>query len=177
MSINKCTILDDIIIKNIGIKLTNIKVKEGRRMSEFSEKIRNAIKNSKLTMPYLSEMSGLSVPNLYKICQGKRLPKEKEKIFALIKALQCPKSEEMSLIKNYQIELLGRDEYFCLEAIQELLPRIGRKNGVGMYYFGETVQPDVDVLNGKVDCSRYLQYALMEEVKKNYTTLSFHISC
>ena len=136
-------------------------------MSEFSEKIRVVIKNSKLTMPYLSEMSGLSVPNLYKICQGKRLPKEKEKIFALIKALQCPKSEELALIKSYQIELLGRDEYFCLEAIQELLPRIGRKSGVGMYYFGEAVQPDVDVISGKVDCSRYLQCALMEEVRKN----------
>lgn len=136
-------------------------------MSEFSEKIRFVIKNSKLTMPYLSEMSGLSVPNLYKICQGKRLPKEKEKIFALIKALQCPKSEEIALIKSYQIELLGRDEYFCLEAVQELLPRIGRKNGVGMYYFGETAQPEADVLSGKVDCSRYLQCALMEEVRKN----------
>ena len=136
-------------------------------MSEFSEKIRIAIKNSKLTMPYLSEMSGLSVPNLYKICQGKRLPKEKEKILALLKALQCPKSEELSLIKNYQIELFGRDEYYCLEAVQGLLPRIGRKNGVGMYYFGESVQPEVDVLSGKVDCSCYLQYVLMEEVKKN----------
>ena len=136
-------------------------------MSEFSEKIRIVIKNSKLTMPYLAEMSGLSVPNLYKICQGKRLPKEKDKILALIRALQCPKSEELALIKDYQIELLGRDVFFCLEAVQQLLPQIGRKNGAGMYYIGETVSPDVDVLCGRVDCCRYLQYSLMEEVKKN----------
>lgn len=136
-------------------------------MSEFSEKIRIAIKNSKLNMPYLSEMSGLSVPNLYKICQGKRLPKEKEKIFALIKALQCPKSEEISLMKNYQIEVFGRDEYFCLEAIQELLPCIGRKSSTGVYHLGETEYESEEVLNSRVDCSRYLQCALMDEVKKN----------
>lgn len=147
--------------------MTKYTKEEVRRMSEFSEKIRVAIKNSKLTMPYLSEMSGLSVPNLYKICQGKRLPKEKERIIALIKALQCPKSEENALIKKYQIEVLGREEYYCLESIQELLPRIGQKSSVGMYFVGESTHPDVDVLCGKVDCSRYLQQVLMEEVRKN----------
>ena len=136
-------------------------------MSEFSEKIKEVIKKSNLTMPYLSEMCGLSVPNLYKICQGKRLPKEKDKIIALIEALQCPKSEEISLIKKYQIELLGKNEYCCLETVRELLSKVGRKEHVGMYYYGKAMDPDINVLLGKTECIRYVQQMLMQETEEN----------
>lgn len=135
-------------------------------MSEFSEKMKEAIKKSRFTMPYLSEMSGLSVPNLYKICQGKRLPKEKEKMIALIQALQCPKSEELSLIQEYQIELFGKNEYYSLLAMRELFSQLGRTKKSSLFYSATDKCQDASVLYGKTECSAYLQQCFARELQK-----------
>lgn len=135
-------------------------------MSEFSEKMKDAIKKSRLTMPYLSEMCGLSVPNLYKICQGKRLPKEKDKMIALIQALQCPKSEELSLIQEYQIELFGKNEYYCLMTIHELFSRIGKIEKTGFFPSLDDPVYEPAVLHGKSECSSYLQQSLISEIQQ-----------
>lgn len=83
-------------------------------MSIFSEKLNAIIIRKRISLPELSQHSGLTTALISKIKTGKRLPDSEEKIFSLIQALHCTLEQERDLLNEYRIEKFGRDNYLCM---------------------------------------------------------------
>ena len=60
-----------------------------RRMSDFSEKLAHEIRNTNKPLRYLAEASGLQLDYISKMCRGKRIPQDEEKLKKLLDAMEC----------------------------------------------------------------------------------------
>ena len=58
-------------------------------MSDFSEKLAHEIRNTNKPLRYLAEASGLQLDYISKMCRGKRIPQDEEKLKKLLDAMEC----------------------------------------------------------------------------------------
>lgn len=92
-------------------------------MSEFSQRLKKYITNSKTNIYKISNQSGLDYTTLQKMLKGSRLC-GKEFLLELCRYLRINKVEEEELLELYNIEKVGKDRYYVRKEIYSLLSDI-----------------------------------------------------
>lgn len=93
-------------------------------MSLFSETLSYYIKKSRLTLLYLSSISGIDVSYISKIKKGERLPKNKEQLVPLVNGLRLSPSEKQALWDTYKISAIGEKKFRQYNSVKRLLSSI-----------------------------------------------------
>lgn len=90
-------------------------------MSFFSEKLREAVANSGMSIASISELSGISSAMLYKIQSGNRLPESLEKLNTLLDVLHCSLPAKRQIIKEYMVCRIGYHQYHSFGELKAML--------------------------------------------------------
>lgn len=94
-------------------------------MSKFSEKFKNAINRSKISLSQLSAVSGLDITYISKMKSGERICSDASKMKKLIDQLSLTPGEQYELLKLYKIARIGESNYrrYCL--VKEIIESLG----------------------------------------------------
>lgn len=90
-------------------------------MSFFSEKFREAVSLSAISVAEIAEECGISAALLYKIQSGTRLPDSVETLNRLLDAVHCSLPMRRQLIKEFMICRIGKHRYECLQEFKAML--------------------------------------------------------
>ena len=90
-------------------------------MSYFSDILSKHIKESGITIKYLSQISGFESSHITKFRNGSRKPNSEEKFKILVNALQLSPADQERLMNAYYIEHIGEEKYSQYMAVVELL--------------------------------------------------------
>lgn len=137
-------------------------------MSVFSDRLNKIIQEGNFTLPYLEKESGFSLALISKIKTGKRLPDSEEKMLRLIRALRCPIDVEDTLLKEYRIELMGRDKYMCMEECQRSLESLSQLSTV--LPINKNITYEIDTLSsiqGSFNVNMLTQYIIDTEANRD----------
>jgi len=89
-------------------------------MSRFSDYLQKCIKDQHLTLKEAAEYTKQNYSLLSKYIHGKRLPKNVQAIKDIANGLQLNNTDKIKLIKLYQQEKIGKDDYLAFSEITKL---------------------------------------------------------
>ena len=98
-------------------------------MNEFSEYLKKILDFKEMTVHDLANLTNIDRPNMYKIVQGKRLPRNLMVINRIADGLMLTTSERENFYSMYKMSLMGRDNYYRWKNVKDFLSTdINRKN-------------------------------------------------
>lgn len=134
-------------------------------MSTFSDKFRDTVLNSGVSVTELAEQSGVSAAMLYKIQTGKRLPDSLETLKALLELLHCALPRKRELIREYLITKVGFCRYNSIQALKSMLKDFTPPIECTMVEpYREFVVPD-PVIHGEGNVNAAIQQLLLFETQ------------
>lgn len=137
-------------------------------MSLFSERLSYYIKKSRLTLLYLSSISGIDVSYISKIKKGERLPKNREQLVPLVNGLRLSPSEKQELWDAYKISSIGEKTFQQYASVKRLLSSM---NSTGTTSIASSYHHDiqsVSALYGTPDINNTTKAILeLEAAKKD----------
>ena len=90
-------------------------------MSDFSEKLAHEIRNTNKPLRYLAEASGLQLDYISKMCRGKRIPQDEEKLKKLLDAMECVMRTRDILLQLYRQEKMGKIRWDCMKEMIRII--------------------------------------------------------
>ena len=90
-------------------------------MSFFSDKFREAVSASTISVAEIAEECGISPALLYKIQSGARLPDSAETLNRLLDAIHCSLPQRRLLTREYLVCRIGNHRYECLQEFKSML--------------------------------------------------------
>lgn len=174
----------------VKIKGTDFYDRGGIQMSEFSDKCKELINESRTNIYRISQTTGLERTALQRMVNGTRVPNP-EFVKEFCSVLQISKIEERKLLELYEIAKDGKDVYQQRKIIMELVGNLHRNhhiNWVEQERFLPPKDPHLDQKEFHALCSqRELLWAAQELIKEelktetesyvsmNYSPLSEHV--
>ncbi len=100
-------------------------------MNEFSEYLKNLLDHKNMTVHELANLTNIDRPNMYKIVQGKRLPRNIKVIKNIADGLMLTSSERDNYYLMYKMSLMGREKYYRWKNVKDfLLTEISREKNI-----------------------------------------------
>ena len=141
-------------------------------MNEFSEYLKNLLDFKEMSVHDLANLTNIDRPNMYKIVQGKRLPRNTKVINNIADGLMLTTSERENFYSMYKISLMGRDNYYRWKSVNDfLLTDITRKIFPGkveqnkpIFNVESSISADIELsVSGRRDIQRIIINAINQE--------------
>lgn len=145
-------------------------------MSTFSDKFRETLSASDISIGELSAQSGVSTAMLYKIQSGKRLPDSLETLTMLLDRLHCGLPGKQELVQEYLIEKIGFARYASFQAMKTMLANFAPPIANPL----PSLTPDAfvpgPVIHGERNINLFLQQLLLQEFQRPGGTVQMFLA-
>ncbi|MGM9978880.1 MAG: hypothetical protein ACI33J_08790 [Clostridium sp.] len=148
-------------------------------MSVFSEKLNFYITKSGLSIPYLSNKSGLSNNEIITIKSGhkKSLENYKDGLKLLIFSLTVSDSIKNELIETLDMEILGEDKYSSYIFTKKFIESISSSLTINFFSKSTPTIPTIDVVYGNYNVNNIVRSILELEASKENGTINIISQC